>query len=195
MPASDISKQFDNASLLACFIGGVLYWAVHLLNSWLFQWVEISQHISLVYLPSFLRLANVLILGLTLGTASTALGGLFLIWWSPDDWLLSLLNLGVSANAAAIAVICMRILMGRRLSPARLMDLFLLSLLCAIVSASLHHLLWSILDTRQLVDPLQLPYMMLGDVNGALIGALILRWLSRNTRITQLLRQGTKSTH
>jgi hypothetical protein len=39
-----------------------------------------------------------------------------------------------------------------------------------------------------------LPYMMIGDVNGALIGALVLRWVSRNSRIADLLRQRVERT-
>ena len=183
------SQRLDGLPLVACVAAGVLYWATHLFNAWLFQWGELNQHINLVYLPSFLRLANVLVLGLVLGTAGTAFGGLLLIWWSQDDWVMCLLNTSVSASAAAIAVVCMRILMGRRLSPTRLMDLFLLSILCAVISASLHHLLWSVLDTSQLINPMQLPYMMIGDINGALIGALVLRWISRNSRIASLLRK------
>lgn len=194
MPNTNAHPKFDALPLIACVLGGVLFWATHLFNAWLFQWGELNQHINLVYLPSFLRLANVLVLGLVLGTASTAIGGFLLIWWSQDEWLLCLLNISVSASAAAIAVVCMRILLGRRLSPTRLMDLFLLSILCAVISASLHHLLWSYLDASQLINPLQLPYMMIGDVNGALIGALLLRWVSRNSRIADLLRQRVERT-
>jgi hypothetical protein len=195
MTSKNVCPPLDVLPLIACVLAGVLYWAIHLFNAWVFQWGELNQHINLVYLPSFLRLANVLVLGLVLGTAGTAIGGLLLIWWSQDEWLLCLLNISVSASAAALAVVGMRILMGRRLSPTRLMDLFLLSILCAIISASLHHLLWSVLDTSQLINPMQLPYMMIGDVNGALIGALLLRWVARYTKIADFLRQRTEVTN
>ena len=195
MTSKNVRPPLDVLPLIACVLAGVLYWATHLFNAWVFQWGELNQHINLVYLPSFLRLANVLVLGLVLGTAGTAIGGLLLIWWSQDEWLLCLLNISVSASAAALAVVCMRVLMGRSLSPTRLMDLFLLSILCAIISASLHHLLWSVLDTSQLINPVQLPYMMIGDVNGALIGALLLRWIARYTKIADFLRQRTAVTN
>jgi hypothetical protein len=173
---------------------GVLFCLVHLLNGWLFGWAELSEHINLVYLPSFLRLANVLVLGLVWGSVGTAIGGVFLIWWSHDEWLMCLLNIAVSATAAALAVMCLQVLLSRRLSVTRLLDLFWLATLCALISASLHHLLWSELDSRQLINPLQLPYMMVGDINGAVIGALALRWVSHHTRIKDSLRQKIQRT-
>jgi hypothetical protein len=183
------SLAIDKLSLMACAIGGVLFCAVHLSNGWLFQWCELSDHISLVYLPSFLRLANVLILGLAWGTVATAFGGALLLFWSHDNGLMGILNIGVSASAAALAVICLQSLVGRRLSPTRLMDLFLLALLCAVISASVHHLMWSTWDPAQLINPMQVPYMMVGDINGALIGALVLRWISRRSQMASLLRR------
>jgi hypothetical protein len=41
----------------------------------------------------------------------------------------------------------------------------------------------------QLVNPNQLAYMMLGDLNGAVIGALVLRWLARHTRLVAFARE------
>lgn len=188
MTAHKTHTPFDFFPLLACTLAGVLFCAVHLFNAWLFQWGELNQHVNLVYLPSFLRLANVVVLGLFWGTAGTAFGGVLLILWSQDDWLMCLLNIGVSASAAALAVFCLQTALGRRLSVTRLLDLFGLAVLCAIISASFHHLLWAELDPSQLVNPLQLPYMMIGDINGALIGALVLRALSRYTHITARLQ-------
>ena len=186
-----ISKahHIDLLPLLGSLLAGLLYCVVHLFNAWFFQWGELNQHVNLVYLPSFLRLANVVILGLAWGTAGTALGGMMLIMWSQDEWLMCLLNTGVSASAAALAVFCLQTLLSRRLSVTRLFDLVLLTVVCAIISASFHHLLWSALDPSQLINPLQLLYMILGDMNGALIGALILRSVSHQTRIAERLRK------
>ena len=186
--ANKTHHSFDFLPLLGCAIAGVLFCAVHLFNAWLFQWGELNQHVNLVYLLSFLRLTNVVILGLVWGTAGTAFGGVLLILWSQDGWLMCLLNIGVSASAAALAVFCLQSALGRRLSITRLLDLFWLAVLCAIISASFHHLLWAKLDPRQLVNPMQLPYMMVGDINGALIGALVLRTIARYTRITERLQ-------
>jgi len=41
----------------------VLFPATHILSGWLFDFATINDHISLIYLPAFLRLFNLLILG------------------------------------------------------------------------------------------------------------------------------------
>ena len=48
-----------NLILIGSF--SALYLAIHLLNSLLFQSIEITSHVSMVYLPAFLRLFNVLV--------------------------------------------------------------------------------------------------------------------------------------
>jgi len=48
-----------------------LYPAVHILNGWLFDFATINHHISLIYLPAFLRLFNLLVLGPIYGTLTT----------------------------------------------------------------------------------------------------------------------------
>jgi hypothetical protein len=40
-----------------------------------------------------------------------------------------------------------------------------------------------------LVDANQLPYMLVGDITGAIVGALVLRWLARHTALIGLTRQ------
>lgn len=183
----------DRPPWLACVLAATLFWLTHLFNMWLFQLGELSEHINLVYLPSFLRLANVLILGLWWGAFATAVGGLFLILWSPDGWLMSLLNIAVSASAASLAVLCLQTLRGTRLSPTRLLDLLWAALLCGVISASLHHFVWSYLDPSQLIAPYQLAYMIAGDINGAMLGALLLRWIAKHTRIAALLQERARN--
>jgi hypothetical protein len=58
-----------NLLLIAGF--SALYLAIHVLNSWLFQSIEITSHVSMVYLPAFLRLFNVLVLGAVKGSFAT----------------------------------------------------------------------------------------------------------------------------
>jgi hypothetical protein len=106
-----------------------------------------------------------------------------------DSLLMSVLNTTVSAGGAALAVWLMRIQQGRPLLLSRLSDLLKLSLLYALLNALLHHLLWSYVDPAQLVAPYQLLYMVIGDINGAILGALGLRWLARNTKLIDLARQ------
>jgi hypothetical protein len=123
-------------------------------------------------------LANVLLLGLVWGSLATAIGGLMLMWWFHETWLIGLFNVGISASVAALAVVLMQVLLQRRLSLRKLSDLIELAALDALLNALSHHLMWSILDPMQLIAWPQLLYMVIGDLNGALIGALALRWLS-----------------
>jgi len=175
---------------IVCLVmaAGTLFFTVHILNGWLLKAMEISDHISLLYLPAFLRLMNVLVLGMLWGTLGTAVGGLLLFFWFNDSLLLSCLNTVMSAGGAALAVWWMRILQGRALSLARLSDLLQLSLLYALLNSFLHHLLWSFLDPAQLVSSNQIFFMILGDLNGAVLGAIGLRWMARNTQLVDMAR-------
>mgnify|MGYP000007439336 CR=1 FL=1 len=184
----DAEHTFHIEALFLAVLAGVLFCVVHLLNGWLLSSFEISNHISFLYLPSFLRLVNVLVLGMVWGTLGTAVGCLLLLPWSQDSVLLSLVNAMASAGCAALAVILMRFMQKRPLSLARLGDLLSLALLYALLNALIHHALWSVLDPSQLVNPNQLAFMMLGDINGAVIGALGLRWLARHTGLVAFAR-------
>ena len=195
MSASFSSDQKTDARLshrslfLLVILAGTAFFAVHVLNDWLLKAVEITDHISLIYLPAFLRLMNVLVLGMVWGTLGTALGGALLFFWLQDSLLMSILNTSVSAGGAALSVWLMQIQQGRPLSLSRLSDLLKLSLLYALMNALLHHLLWSFLDPAQLVSPYRIIYMAIGDMNGAILGALGLRWLARNTKLIDMARQ------
>ncbi|PQA80074.1 hypothetical protein C5F52_27265 [Limnohabitans sp. TS-CS-82] len=184
----DEEHSFHFEALLLAVLAGVLFCVVHLLNGWLLSSFEISDHISFLYLPSFLRLVNVLVLGMVWGSLGTAIGCLLLMPWSQDTVFLSLVNATASAGCAALAVMLMRFMQKRPLSLARFSDLLSLALLYALLNALIHHALWSMLDPSQLVNPNQLAFMMVGDINGAVIGALVLRWLARHTRLVAFAR-------
>ncbi len=188
-------SRLNISALVLVFIAGAMYCAAHLLNGWVFHFFEISDHINFIYLPSFIRLINVLVLGLLWGTLGTASGGLMLLIWSSENLFIALCNIAVSASSAAIALIAMRILQQRNLSLTRLSDLLLLALLYAFLNALLHHLLWSLLDPSQLIEPNQLIYMIVGDINGAVLGAVALRCLAKKTQIVQLIRKRALNTH
>jgi hypothetical protein len=166
---------------------GVVYCVMHLLNGWALRAIEFSDHISLVYLPGFIRLANVLLLGLFWGSLSTAIGGVLLLHWSNDSLFLSLCNITTSAMSPVVAVLLMRAMQHRYVALSRLSDLIQLALLYALLNALLHHLMWSWLDPRQLMSPEQLFYMVAGDINGVILGGLFLRWLARKTDLTRKL--------
>ena len=183
------ARQYDFSTLVLVAVAGGLFCCVHIANSWLFRDLEISEHIGLVYLPSFLRLANVLILGLVWGTLGTAFGGALLFFWMQDSLWLSIVNTIASAGSAALAVVLMRFMQKRTISLTRLGDLLQLALFYALLNALAHHVFWSALDPSQLVESHQLAYMVIGDLNGAILGALALRWLARNTQLVDVLRQ------
>ncbi len=185
------NSSSSRATMLALVVlAGILYCIVHLLNAVLMKSVEVSDHISFLYLPSFLRLMNVLVLGLVWGTLGTAFGGILLMYfWVNDSFLMALCNTVVSASGAALTVLAMRILQQRPLSLTKLSDLLQLALLYALLNALLHHLLWTTFDPAQIVSPNQVAYMVIGDLNGAILGALALRWLATHTRLIELIRQ------
>jgi hypothetical protein len=64
-----------------------------------------------------------------------------------------------------------------------LKDLGFVTLGYCMANAIVHHLVWSLFDPRQLVVPQQLLWMMLGDFNGALIGAYALKWTASRFNI------------
>lgn len=174
--------------LITLLMGGV-FCGLHLFNGWALSGIEFSEHINLIYLPGFLRLVHVLILGMFWGTAATAVGGLLLLFWGHDGLLVGLANIGVSASVAMLSVVLIQLMLGRRIALTRLADLIVLALLYAVLNAALHHLVWSWLDPSQLVQREQLFYMMLGDINGAIVGALVLRWVARRTGLQHILRK------
>lgn len=71
----------------------------------------------------------------------------------------------------------------------------MLSLLYALMNALMHHMLWTVADPSQLLYPSQVFEMVLGDVNGAVLGALLLRLLARNTSLIKLLRARKNAYH
>jgi hypothetical protein len=51
----------------------------------------------------------------------------------------------------------------------------------------MHHLVWTWFDPAQLITPQQVWWMMLGDFNGALIGAYALKWTATRFNIGRSL--------
>ena len=190
LPPHDEDKHISLWPLLVLvFAAGTLFCTVHILNGWLFASLELTEHINFLYLPSFLRIMNVLVLGMLWGTAGTAVGGMLLLFWVQDSVLLSLFNIAVSAGSAALALWCMQIFLQRTLSLTRLADLLQLALLNALLNPLLHHLLWIYLDPSQLISPHQMVYMMMGDIYGAIVGALGLRWVATHSGFIHFVRK------
>lgn len=183
------STEFPYALFFLAILGGAVFCSVHLLNGWLLANFEVTSNINFIYLPSFLRLANVLVLGMLWGTAATAVGGVLLMWWSTDSWLLDLCHTVISAGVAGLSIVTMQILLQRRLSISKLSDLLRLALFYSLLNALSHHVVWSLLDPSKLVDPNQVLYMVMGDINGAVLGALALRWIAQHTPLINFARR------
>ena len=83
----------------------VLFPATHILNGWLFDFATLNDHISLIYLPAFLRLFNSLILGPLFGTLSTILGGLLLMTQFNEPLSIAFLNIACSSAGPLMALI------------------------------------------------------------------------------------------
>ncbi len=157
-------------------LSGFVYPFLHMANGWIFRSLEITPHVGLIYLPAFMRMLNVLVLGKVWGTLATALGGIFLMQMMGDQSFVSLLNVLCSASGPLLAVLVFRFYTGRDVSLLSLKDLGIVTLGYCLANAMVHHLVWTIFDPEQLVAPQQLLWMMLGDFNGALIGAYALKW-------------------
>lgn len=152
------------------------YPLLHIFNAFAFQFVEITPHIALVYLPAFLRLFNVLVLGPRDGTLATVLGGVFLMNHFNDNTVVGLLNVACSAGGPLVAISFFQLYLKRSHNLASLKDLSVLTLIYAPTNAVLHHLMWSQLAPEQVAAPTQMLWMTLGDVLGVLIGAYALRF-------------------
>jgi hypothetical protein len=161
---------------LLIIVFSVIYPLAHIANGWIFRFTEISQHINLIYLPAFLRLAHVLILGRLNGSLATLIGGLLLMWYFDEGTLASWLNSVCSAGGPLLALYLFGWHAKREVELTSLKDLTVLTLLYAFSNALLHHAMWSVVDRTQLVEPSQVMWMVLGDILGALLGAYIMKW-------------------
>ena len=161
---------------LLIIVLGILYPITHIANGWLFKFAEITPTIGLIYLPAFLRLANVLILGPRNGTLATLIGGVLLMRIYNDVSLVGLLNIVCSASGPLVALYIFKAYTRRSFELTSLKDLGALTVIYAIANALLHHLVWSVLDKSQLAEPIQVLWMILGDIFGALLGAYAMKW-------------------
>ena len=162
------------------FVLVILFAAVfpiaHILNGWVFKFAEISPHIGLIYLPAFIRLSNVLVLGRLSGTLANLLGGFLLIGYFSDTTRVAVLNSVCSAAGPLAALSLFKLHAKRDIELTSLQDLAWLTLIYAISNALLHHAMWSVLDPSKLVEPVQVLWMIVGDISGALLGAYLMKW-------------------
>ncbi len=163
---------------LALIIGlGVLYPLVHQANAWLFAFAEISPNIGLIYLPAFLRLLNVLVLGKFKGTLAGLIGGSILLLFNTHDPLpLGVVNMLCSSAGPVLAVLLFEHWRQRSVNLLSLQDLGLVTLIYCLANATLHHFAWVWMAPDHLRSPTQVLWMVIGDLVGTLIGAYLLKW-------------------
>ena len=153
----------------------VLYLATHILNGWLFDFAIISDNISLIYLPAFLRLFNLLVLGPAFGTVSTILGGLLLLSHFDDPLEVGLLNIACSSAGPLFALLCFKIYLKRQPEITSLRDLGSLTLLYCVSNSLIHHVTWVLIGESEAFELTTVFWMFLGDLNGALLGAYLMK--------------------
>lgn len=164
-------------NILLILVFAAIYPLVHLGNGLFFHSFEISPHISLIYMPAFLRLFHVLVLGPFKGSLATVLGGLLLMNQVGEASHLVVMNNLCSAAGPLIALALFKLHFKRAVHLSSLKDLFILTLLYCLANALVHHVMWSIFDPTQLKEPQQLWMMMTGDFLGCLIGVGLMKWV------------------
>ena len=153
-----------------------LYLAIHVLNSWFFQSIEITSHVSMVYLPAFLRLFNVLVLGAVKGSFTTLLGGVLVMKYLNEPTVIGLLNTVCSICGPLLALLLFQVRFQRPVDLSSLRDLVLLAIACSVINPLLHHATWSVFDPAQPVSAAQLFQMVVGDFMGCLIGVGLMKF-------------------
>ena len=147
----------------------------HLANGWVFQTFELSPHISWVYIPAFLRLLYVLVLGGVNGFIAIFLGGVLLSLSASEPAIVVLSNNVCSSLAPVLACLAFEHWRHRAVNLSSLQDLVQVTLVYCILNAVLHHLTWWIVDPSQWHAPLQVASMVMGDFFGCLIGVGLMK--------------------
>ncbi len=172
---------------LAVIVGlGVLFPVVHAANAWLFSFTEVNSHIAFVYLPAFLRLLNVLVLGKFKGTLAGLLGGAILLLASEAEPLpLKVLNMLCSSAGPLIAVLLFEHFKRRAVKLTSLRDLAVVTVVYCVANALVHHLAWSVFAPQLVTTWQAVLTMIVGDLVGALIGAYLLKWVAGQLALRQ----------
>jgi hypothetical protein len=178
------SISLDKAVLM--LIGSLVYMSTHLANLWVFEFWEVTPNISWVYLPSFLRLANLLILGPIWGTFATALGGAELIFLSEQGFNgLAWLNVLASCSSAVAAYGLLRLITHRPVALTQLKELLLLAGVYTLINPSLHFILWHLVQAYTDTSLKDFVAMAVGDLAGAVLGSMLFVWVVRHTGVAQ----------
>ena len=184
-----IFLRFYSEKFIWLLVCAALFAMTHVTNAWLFEHASLSTHISWVYLPAFLRVAYVLILGPVWGGVSIFLGGLLLGVAPEESVFQGLLNSAASALGPVLALGLFKLLKERKLQLASLSDLIQMCLLYALLNAMVHHFCWAYQQPYLLMSASQLPIMVIGDLLGALLGAYVFTLFMRRSGLYHLVER------
>ena len=167
-------------------VGSLVYMSAHLANLWVFEFWEVTPNISWVYLPSFLRLANLLILGPLWGTCATALGGAELIFLSGQGFNgLAWLNVLASCSSAVAAYGLLHVVTQRPVALTQLKELLMLAGVYTLINPSLHFILWHAVQAYTDTSLQDFVALAVGDLAGAVLGSMLFVWVVRHTGVAQ----------
>ena len=169
-----------------------LFALTHLANAWLFDYISLSSHNNWIYLPAFLRIAYVLILGPVWGFSAIFIGSIMLGGSFEENLLQALLNSASSAISPVLALGLFMLLKERALRLAQPNDLVQLCLLYALLNAVVHLFIWAYQQPEQLMSASQLPVMIVGDLAGALLGAFLFTLIMRRSGLYPLIERLSK---
>ena len=182
-----LSSSLEKLLLLA--LCAPLFAAAHVFNGWVFKHWELSAHIAWIYLPAFLRVSYVLVLGPGWGFVAIFLGSLLLGGTGEENLLQGLTNSLASASGPVLALWLFKLLKERPLQISRLNDLVQLCILYALLNALTHHAAWSYNQPDQLMSVHQMPIMVIGDLVGAVLGSVLFTVVVRQMGLYSLINR------
>jgi hypothetical protein len=172
--------------VLLMLVSSLVYMSAHLANLWVFEFWEVTPNISWVYLPSFLRLANLLILGPMWGTCATALGGAELIFLSNQGFNgLAWMNVLASCSSAVAAYGLLHVMTQRPVALTQLKELLMLAGVYTLINPSLHFILWHLIQAYTETSLQDFVAMAVGDLAGAALGSMLFVWVVRHTGVAR----------
>jgi len=175
--------------LILTLLGGVIFGLAHWFNDLIFSLFEFSDHVNWIYLPAFLRLANVLILGPLFGSISTAVGVWLICFFQNDLLSVALLNSLAGILGPLLSFRVFTIFKGRAAQISFIQDLLILAAIYSVMNALTHHLAWAIGEPEEFLSISQIPIMIFGDFIGACLGALLFSAIANNSKILNFVKK------
>jgi hypothetical protein len=162
----------------------VTYWATILPTQ---IWEVVPDRISLLYLPSFIRVVAVLVAGFA-GLIGVFIGSLLAAMIFVGDSLLDATWIALASSAGAFAACwLMRQALVTDSLPFTLPVLLVMSVMYSAFNAVLHGLIWSFIGGYESVTLDHVAMMMIGDFFGVIAGFVVTRIGLRLLKLTGLL--------